>query len=84
MHQINSTHLKNKKNRTKQFLPFFWSFERSFDALDIGIAKVGLQIRPRFPRIRLYVNFGKFGCIISIEDNQLACSFGHSVDGLGS
>ena len=55
-------------------MPFFRNFERDFGTLGRGIAKIGLQIRTRRPKIRLHANFGKFGCIISIENNQLACT----------
>ena len=41
--------------------------------LGIGIAEIGLQIRTRRLGIKLYANFGKFGCIISVKNNQLAC-----------
>ena len=39
----------------------------------IGITKIGLEIRIRRPRNRLYANFGKFGSIISLKKHQLAC-----------
>ena len=38
-----------------------------FGTLGKGIVQIQLQIRTRRPRIRLYANFGKFGCIISIK-----------------
>ena len=53
----------------------FFNLNRDFGALGIGIFQIGLQIRTRRPRIRLYANFGKFGYIISPENNQLACFF---------
>ena len=56
----------------------FWYFLKiliAFGTLDIGIVQIGLQIRTRRPRIRLYANFGKFGCIISLKNNQLAGFF---------
>ena len=43
--------------------------------LGIGKAKLGVQIQTRRRRIRLYTIFGKFGCIISLKNNQLACFF---------
>ena len=58
---------------------FFENLNRDFGTLGIGIVQIGLQIRTRRPRIRLYANFGKFGCIISPKKNQLACFFGHPV-----
>ena len=49
------------------------------------IAKIGLQSRTRHPRIRSYANFGKFNCIISLKNNQLASFFfGHPVEKNGS
>ena len=63
----------------KGFFPFFENFNRDFGTLGIEIVKIRLHIRTRRPRIRLYANFGKFGCIISLENNQLACFFGHPV-----
>ena len=38
----------------------------------MGIVQIGLQIRARHPRIRVYANLGNFGCIISPKNNQLA------------
>ena len=58
-----------------RFFQFFDDFDRDFGTLGMGKAKIGLQIRTRRPRIRLYANFGKFGCIISPKNNQLACFF---------
>ena len=37
----------------------FKNFDLDFWTLDIGISKIGFQIRTRRPRIRLYGNFGK-------------------------
>ena len=75
MHQINSTHLKKKKNGRSDFFHFFGNFERDFGTLGIGIAKIGLQVWTSRPRIRLYANFGKFDCIISIKKtNWHVCS----------
>ena len=56
---------------------FFENLNRHFGTLGIEIVKIGLQIRTRRPRIRLYATFGKFGCIMSLKNNQLACFFGH-------
>ena len=58
---------------------FFENLNRDFGTLGIGIVQIGLQIRTGRPRIRLYANFGKFGCIISLKNNQLVCFFGHPV-----
>ena len=52
--------VQNFKNRTKPFLPFFENFDRDFGTLGIEIPKIGLQIRTRRLRNRLYANFGKF------------------------
>ena len=38
----------------KRFFPFFENFDRNFGTLGIEIAKIGLQIQTRHPRIRLY------------------------------
>ena len=54
---------------------FFENLNRDFGTLGIGIVQIGLQIRTCRPRIRLYANFGKFGCITSPKNNQLACFF---------
>ena len=54
---------------------FFENLNRDFGTLGIGIVQIGLQIRTRRPRIKLYANVGKFGCIISPKNNQLACFF---------
>ena len=62
---------------------FFENLNRDFGKLGIGIVQIGLQIWTRRPRIRLYANFGKFGCIISPENNQLARFFGHPVGVVG-
>ena len=43
----------------------------------MGIVLIRLEIRTRRLRMRLYANFGKFGCIISLKNNKLACFFGH-------
>ena len=59
----------------KRFFPFFENFNRDFGTLGMGIVQIGLQIRTRRPRIRLYAYFGKLGCIISFKNNQLACFF---------
>ena len=79
MHKINLTHPEKEEKRMKQFFPFFENFNRDFGTLGMGIAQIGLQIRTRRPRIRLYANFGKFGCIISLKNKRLACFFGHPV-----
>ena len=61
-------------------MPFFENFDRDFGTLGIELAKIGLQIRTRRPRNRLYANFGKFDCIISLKNDQLAgFFFGHPV-----
>ena len=54
---------------------FFENLNRVFGTLGIGIPQIGLQIRTRRLRIRLYANFGKFGCISSLKNNQLAGFF---------
>ena len=54
---------------------FFENLNRDFGTLGIGIVQIGLQIRTLRPQIRLYANFGKFGCIISPKNNQLKCFF---------
>ena len=64
----------------KGFFLFFENFNRDFGTLGIKIVKIWFQIRTRRPRIRVHANFGKFGCIISLKNNQLACFFGHPVD----
>ena len=63
------------KGGQSDFCYFFLNFDRDFWTLGIEIAKIWLQIRTRRHRIRLYANFCKFGCIISLENNQLACFF---------
>ena len=68
---------KRRKKQMNLFSPFLRIL--NFGTLGIEIVKIWLQIRTRRPRIRLYVNFGKFGCIISLKNNQLACFFGHPV-----
>ena len=75
MYQINLIHLRKEKKRMKLFLPLFENFDRDFGTLGIEIVKIRLQIRTRRPRIRIYADFGKFGCIISVKNNQLACFF---------
>ena len=60
-------------------MQFFENLNRDFGTLGIGIVQIRFQIRTRLPRIRLYANFGKFSCIISLKNNQLSCFFGHSV-----
>ena len=75
MHKINLTHPEKEEKRMKRFFPFFENFDHDFGTLGIEIVKIRLQIRTRRPRIRLYANFGKFGCIISLKNNQLACFF---------
>ena len=57
----------------KLFSPLFKNFDRNFGTLGVGIVKIRLQIRTRRPRMRLYVNFVKFGYIISVKNNQSAC-----------
>ena len=57
---------------------FFENLNRDFGTLTIGIAQIGLQIRTRRPQIKLYANFGKFGCIISIK-KSVGMFFGHFV-----
>ena len=54
---------------------YFENFDKDFGTLGIEVAKIGLRIRTRHPRNRLYANFGKFSCIISLKNNQLACVF---------
>ena len=54
---------------------FFEKFYRDFGTLGIEIAKIVLKIQTHHPRIRLYANFGKFICIISLKNNQLAWFF---------
>ena len=39
----------------------------------MGVLKIGLQIQTRRPRIKLFANFGKLGCIISVKNDQLSC-----------
>ena len=56
-------------------MPLFENFDRDFGTLGMGIVKIRLQIRTCRPGIRLCANFGKFGCIISVKKNQLACFF---------
>ena len=73
MHKINLTHPEKEEKRMKWFFPFFENFDRDFGTLGIEKVKIWLQIRTRRHRIRLYANFGKFGCIISLRNNQLAC-----------
>ena len=80
MHKINLTHTEKEEKRMKGFFHFFENFNRDFGTLGMEIAKIRLQIRTRRPRIRLYANFGQFGCIISLKNNQLACFFGHPVE----
>ena len=75
MHQIILTNLKKKKKWMKRFLPFFENYDRALWTLGIGIAKTGLRIRPRRPRIKLYANFGKSGCIIPLKNSHLARIF---------
>ena len=75
MHKINLTHTEKEEKRMNRFFLFFENFNRNFGTLGIGIVQIGLQIGTRRPRIRLYVKFGKFGCIISLKNNQLACFF---------
>ena len=75
IHKINLTHTEKEEKRMKRFFPFFEDFNRNFGTLGIEMIKIWLQIRTRRPRIRLYANFGKFGCIISLKNNQLACFF---------
>ena len=58
---------------------FFGNFDRDFRTLGIELAEIRLQIRTRQPRIRLYGNFRKFRCIISLKNNQFACFFSHPV-----
>ena len=72
-------HKINLKKWMKRFFPFFENLDRDFGPLGIEIVKIRLQIRTRSPRIRLYANFGRFGCIISPENNELACFFCHPV-----
>ena len=52
-----------------------------FDKTSLRIAKIGLQICTLLPQQRLNANVGKFGCIISLKNNQLAWFFffGHPV-----
>ena len=59
----------------KRFSPFFENFNREFGTLGMELIKIWLQIRTRRPLIRFYANFGKFGCIISLKNKQLACFF---------
>ena len=59
----------------KRFFPLFENFDRYFGTLGIGIVEIRLQIQTSSLQIRLYTNFGKFGCIISVKNNQLACFF---------
>ena len=75
MHKINLTHHKKEEKRMKRFFPFFKNFDRNFGTLDVEIVKICLQIRTCRPRIRLYAISGKFGCIISLKNKQLACFF---------
>ena len=82
MHKINLT-LPEKEKRMKRFFPFFENFDRHFGTLGIEIVEIWLQIRTRRRRIRLYANLGKFGYIISLKNNELACFFfGHHVTDL--
>ena len=79
MHKIALTHTEKEEKRMKRFFLFFENFNRDFWTLGIEIDKIGLQIRTRRPRFSLYANFSKFGYIISLKNNQLACFFGHTL-----
>ena len=57
------------------FCYFFENLKQDFGTFAIGIVQIGLQIRTRRPQIRLYASYGKFGCIISPKNNQLAYFF---------
>ena len=70
MHKINLTPTEKEEERMKRFFPFLGNFNRNFGTLGIELVKICLQIRICRPRIRLYANFGKFGCIISLKNNH--------------
>ena len=69
----------SQKIGRSDFFYFFGNLNRIFGTLGIKIVKIWFQIRTWRPRIRLYANFGKFGCIISLKNKRLACFFGHPV-----